>query len=302
MSPISICIATYRRPDRLGLLLADLEAQSLRPAEVVIIDNDADGSARAVVERFRTTAPFPVHYGIQPDRNIALTRNRSVAVASGEWLAFIDDDERAPREWLQQLFDAAQRFNADGVLGPVEPIVPQTAPQWIRRGKFYDFARLPSGCVVPLNRMRFGNVILRGVRLRAEKGPFDVAYGLTTGEDADLLIRMVANGANIVWSDETIVWEPIEPSRLSVRWLLQRALSGGQEFARKTVAGRYGAISAVGRVELIARSLAQFLTAGFFALLTWPLGRHRAVAWLVKASANLGKISIFLGWRYQEYA
>ena len=55
-------------------------------------------------------------------------------------------------------------------------------------------------------------------------------------------------------------------------------------------------------MKLMARALAQLLTASILALLTWPLGKHRAVAWLVKASANLGKVSIFLGWRYQEYA
>jgi len=302
MTSISVCVATYRRADRLGLLFSDLKAQSRLPDELVVVDNDAIGSARQTVEAFRAFAPFPVHYEIQPARNIALTRNRTVALASGDFLAFVDDDERAPPVWLEQLFEAVQHFQADGVLGPVEPIVPATAPRWIQRGRFYDFARLPSGTVVPLNRMRFGNIILNGARLRAEHGPFDVAYGLTTGEDADLLIRMVGHGAKIVWSDETIVWEPIEPARLSMRWLLQRALSGGQEFARKTVAGRYGSISFVGRVQLIARSLAQLLTAGILALLTWPLGRHRAVAWLVRASANLGKISIFLGWRYQEYA
>jgi succinoglycan biosynthesis protein ExoM len=302
MSSISVCIATYRRVDRLALLFSDLKAQSRLPDEVVVVDNDASGSARETVEQFRATVPFPVHYETQPARNIALTRNRTVALASGEWLAFIDDDERAPRVWLQQLLEATQRFSVDGVLGPVEPIVPETAPQWIRQGRFYDFARLPSGTVVPLNRMRFGNVILRGERLRAENGPFDVAYALTTGEDADLLIRMVGNGARIVWCDECVVWEPIEQSRLSIRWLLQRALSGGQEFARKTVAGRYGAISSLGRLKLLARSLGQLLAAGLLALVTWPLGKHRAVAWLVKASANLGKLSIFLGWRYQEYA
>ena len=31
------------------------------------------------------------------------------------------------------------------------------------------------------------------------------------------------------------------------------------------------------------------------------LCRHRAVHWLLKVSANLGKMSIFLGWHYREY-
>jgi succinoglycan biosynthesis protein ExoM len=299
---ISVCIATYRRSERLALLLADLAVQSLRPDEVVVVDNDASGSAATVVHEYRNTVPFPVQYDIQPARNISLTRNRTVAMASGDWLAFIDDDERAPADWLERLVAASVDYAADGVLGPVDPVVPPTAPDWIRRGRFYDFPRLPSGTPVPLNRMRFGNVLLHGGRLRAEPGPFDISYGLTTGEDADLLIRLVNKGARIIWDDKAVVMEPVEPARLSMRWLLQRALSGGQEFARKTVAGRYGAVSAVGRARLFVQSLLQMLVAGTMALVIWPAGRHQAVRWLVKAAANFGKISIFWGWRYREYA
>jgi succinoglycan biosynthesis protein ExoM len=35
---------------------------------------------------------------------------------------------------------------------------------------------------------------------------------------------------------------------------------------------------------------------------SWPLGRHRAAQWLTRAAANLGKLSIFWGWHYHEYA
>ena len=116
---ISLCIATYRRPDRLGALLADLGRQELRPAEVIVVDNDEAGSARAVIEAARAAgAPFPIHYDIQPQRNIALTRNRTVALATAEWVAFVDDDERAPPAWLRQLADAAAAHGAVGVLGP----------------------------------------------------------------------------------------------------------------------------------------------------------------------------------------
>ena len=300
---ISVCIATYRRQERLALLLADLCAQRRPIAEVIVVDNDAQGSAQAVVEQRRSSgAPFELKYAIQPQRNIALTRNRTVELATGDWLAFVDDDERAPAEWIGKLMDATERYAADGVLGPVEPRVPADAPAWIRRGKFYDFPHMASGEAVPLNRMRFGNVVLRGSTLRAEPGPFDVKYGLTTGEDADLLIRLVQRGARVVWCDEAEVLEPIEPARLSLRWLVMRAVSGGQEFARKTVAGRYGPVTAAGRALLLLRSIAQLVAAGLLAILTFPLGRHRAAAWLIRGASNFGKISIFWGWRYDEYA
>jgi succinoglycan biosynthesis protein ExoM len=300
---VSVCIATYRRPDRLEALLGDLLRQTLLPDQVVIADNDAEASARRVVERLRAGGvPFRLDYAVEPQRNIARTRNLSVVMAQGDWLAFIDDDERAPESWLCRLIVAAVRYRADGVLSPVEPRLPPNAPQWIRRGRFYDFPHQPSGSQVPLNRMRFGNVLLRGKLLRAEPGPFDERYGLGTGEDGDLLVRLAHKGARIVWSEEAPVFEPIESHRLSLRWLLRRAFCGGQEFARQTVRGRYASISWCGRSVFFARATVQLLIAATLAAVCWPVGRHWGACWLIRAWANFGKLTAFWGGHLQAYS
>ena len=301
---IGICIATYRRPERLGLLLEDLAGQLESPAEVNIVDNDPAQSARIVAERFGSSAPFLVRYDVQPERGIALTRNRTVSLASRDcdWLASVDDDERLPPEWLEQLMIAVKQYSADAVLAPVVPVVPEDAPYWIRRGNFYDFPRMQSGESVPLNRLRFGNVIVRGELMRNEPGPFNAAYGLMTGEDADLLIRLIKKGAHVVWCDEAVVHEPVESARLSLRWLLQRAFSGGQEFARKTLSGSYGNTGYRTKFILLGRSGAQLLVAILLSALALPFGRHRSVHWLIRAAANFGKLSTFWGWQYHEYA
>lgn len=302
ITSISVCIATYRRAERLEALLEDLRGQTLPPAEVVVVDNDVDGSARGVVERCKLAQPpFRVIYDIQPQKNISLTRNRTVELATREWLAFVDDDERAPASWLERLAETASAHGADGVLGPVDPVVPADAPRWIRRGRFYDFPRMKTGTVVPPNRLRFGNLVLRAAALRSMDVIFDPAYGLTGGEDGDLLSRMTLRGARIVWCDEAIVQEPIEKSRLNLKWLLRRALRGGQDFARHSLSGRYGHRTA-GRSRLFGRALLQMIAAAAMAVLVLPLGRHHAAHWLTKASANVGKLSIFLGWHYREYA
>ena len=299
---ISVCIATFRRPEKLGSLIDDLAKQERLPDEVVVVDNEAAGGAKAVVEQRRIGAPFPIKYAIQPERGIALTRNLTVELAEGDWLAFVDDDERAPPSWLRQLVEAAAQYRADGVLAPVVPSVPDDAPEWIRRGRFYDFPRAESGTIVPLNRMRFGNVLLRGEPLRREPGPFDTDYQLTTGEDCDLLSRMANNGAKIIWCDEAIVIEPVEAKRLSLKWILMRALSGGQEFARNTLDGTYGQPTPMIRVQLFIRASLQLISALGLAAITLPLGRHRAVHWLARAWANLGKLSAFWDWKYQAYS
>lgn len=303
MTAVSLCIATYQRADRLTALLADLTRQHRLPDEVVIVDNDAAGSARAVVERcIAGGAPFPIRYDVQPVKNISLTRNKTVSLASGSWVAFIDDDERAPAAWLGQLIAAAERFAADGVLGPVDPIVPADAPRWIRRGRFYEFPRMPTGTVIPPNRLRFGNVLLRGSWLRETAGPFDPAYGLTGGEDGDLLSRLAQRGARLVWCDEALVHEPVEERRLTLHWLLRRALSGGQDFARHSLSGRYGVMSRAARIGFFSRALAQAAAAAVLAAISLPAGRHHAAHWLTKVAANVGKLSVFWGWQYREYA
>lgn len=300
---ISICIATHRRPECLHALLDDLARQRRLPQEVVVVDNDEHGSARATVDLARRAIPpYPIRYAVQPQKNIAVTRNRSVAIAAGNWLAFIDDDERAPPAWLDQLAEAAESLGADGVLGPVEPVLPAGAPAWLRRGRFYHWARLSTGATVPIKSLRFGNVLLRAALLRTPTAPFDPAYGLTGGEDGDLLARLAQGGSRIVWCDEAVVHEPVAPARLSLRWLLLRAMRGGQDFARHVLAGRHGPVTVTRRAALFGRALAQAAAAAALAAVSLPLGLHVAAYWLTKLSANLGKLSTFLGLHYREYA
>ncbi|MBS7811738.1 glycosyltransferase family 2 protein [Roseococcus pinisoli] len=301
---ISVCIATYRRPDLLGALLGDLAVQTRLPEQIVIVDNDAAASAAAVVNDWRARLPrIDLSYEVQPEQNISLTRNRTVALADGDLLAFIDDDERAPPHWLAELEAALLRFNADGALAPVLPVLPAHAPEWIRRGGFYDRYQMPTGSVVPPNELRIGNAILVADRLRWLDPVFNPDYGLTGGEDGDMLLRLVNGGARLIWCEAAAVSEPVPEARLRLGWILKRAMRGGQDFARHFRVGRFGGRPSTARsVMFFARAASQMVTAAGLAILTLPVGRHRAAYWLGRACANFGKLSVLLGWHYREYA
>ena len=51
---VSVCICTYRRPEQLAWLLDDLIAQTRRPDEVVVVDNEPAGGGQASVEAARS--------------------------------------------------------------------------------------------------------------------------------------------------------------------------------------------------------------------------------------------------------
>ncbi len=300
---ISLCIATFRRPTKLGRLLEDLAGQSQQPTEVVVVDNDAAQTARAVLDRFRARGyPCRLVYAVEPQQNISLARNRCVALATGRWLAFVDDDERAPAEWLQRLAACAGTAAADGVLGPVIPVLPEGTAKWLGNGTLHDWPRMRTGTVVPANRLRFGNVLLSRSWLTVQPEPFDPALGLTGGEDGDLLGRLRQQGARLVWCDEAWVQEPVDPSRLRLRWLWLRAMRGGQDHARHLLRGRYGTKGPLGRAAYFMRALLQVLFAAAIALLVMGAMPHQGVRWLLRVSANLGKLSVLGGLHHREYA
>src|SRR5262245_23641049 len=124
ISHISVCICTYKR---LALLRRTLDAlreqdtEGLFTYSIVVADNDRLESARQMVTSFAGSTSLAVTYCVEPEQNIALVRNQALALASGEFVALIDDDEFPNRDWLLQAFKACNQPGVDGVLGPVRP-------------------------------------------------------------------------------------------------------------------------------------------------------------------------------------
>ena len=76
---ISICICTYLRPTLLSQLIVRLKNQrtdGLFTYSVVVVDNDASGSGKAAVAGAGAATSMPISYHIEPERNIAMARNR----------------------------------------------------------------------------------------------------------------------------------------------------------------------------------------------------------------------------------
>ncbi len=132
MARVTIMIPTQRRPDGLAVAARSVFGQiGVDPAtlELVIVDNDQVPSARPVAEDLAKNAPFSLIYVHEPKAGVANARNAGMAKASGDLIAFLDDDEEAPAGWLAALLAAQDRFDADVVFGPVKARAP-AAPMW----------------------------------------------------------------------------------------------------------------------------------------------------------------------------
>ncbi len=300
---VSVCINTYHRPAELVQLLHDLAAQVGEPgvAEVVVTDNDAAGSARASVEPLIGQMPYTLIYQIEPVQNIALTRNRGIHRASGDWIGFLDDDERVRPDWLALMAAQARRSNADGVFSYVIQDLPATLPDWLpdEGGSIHGHRRFKSGEVMPANQLFSGNVLIRKATLLLRDGPFEPGYGLSGGEDADLFNALRLKGAHFVWCDEAWASEKLPPERLTQEWFLRRRRRGAQDYALQVLDGVFGPVTATTRLKLWVDSVFKLMTAALgYGLLSLP-GAIPATRfdWRRKMEAQLGKIDVLMGRR-----
>lgn len=233
---ISVCICTFKRPELLKRLLNELEHQEtegLFSYSVVVADNDCEESAKQVVLEISARSSIRVTYCVEPQQNIALARNKALANARGDFIAFIDDDEYPSPNWLCALFKTCRATGADGVLGPVMPYFEHEPPQWAIRGRFFERPTHETGYRVGLSEARTGNVMFRSTILDGMAELFRAEFG-TGGEDVDLFARLMDKGGVFVWCSEAPVYEAVPPARCTRAFLLRREmLRGSLSFKRR---------------------------------------------------------------------
>jgi len=209
-------------------LLQDLGKQDtggLFTFSIVVVDNDRSGSARDVVEEFQAQSPVQIGYFLEPRQNIALARNKAVEQASGDFVAFIDDDEFPINCWLMTLYEACMKFKVDGVLGPVKPHFDEIPPSWVIKGKFYERPTYRTGLVIDWRKGRTGNVLLRRHVFKEYEQPFSPEF--RNGEDQEFFHRAIEKGHVFIWCDEAVAYEVVPPLRWNRKFLLRRALLRG---------------------------------------------------------------------------
>ena len=289
MIETTIVIPSYRRPDDLARAVASVLAQEGVDAlyEILVVDNDPQGSAAPVAERMAAASPIAVRYVLEARPGISHARNTGVAHAAGRYLAFLDSDEVVGPHWLTHLLGALRRFGADAVVGPVLPHFPEGVEiDAYRRYAYTRDARVPTGTA--LLRWNIGNSLFDKARCFVGPEPFLPRLGLTGGEDTVFLRQITRRGCTMVWCGEAPAWETVPAERLDADYLLRRAFRGAQTttFVCTTVRPRE-----LGRaLRFMAAGCAQVLFYGPPALALKAIHHERWLPLMAKAVGGLGKV------------
>lgn len=280
---IEVLVCTFRRP-ALAATLASLAAQRLPEGvalAVIVADNDGTPSARALAEAADAAGPHRVRYLHAPERNISIARNACLDAATADWVAFVDDDETAPPDWIAQLWAREQATGADAVFGPALASYPAGTPDWIRAVDLHS--NRPERRAGRVMTGHTCNALLRWAGAPWQDARFDLSRGRAGGEDTAFFFALHRRGARFEIAEDAPVHEVVAPERLRPGWLFRRRFRMGQSYVSSTA-------TVPGRIRLAALAGAKAAFSAGMTILTLPFAQARAF-WALRATLHAGVVA-----------
>lgn len=286
---VSVILPTFRRPDGLATALASLSGQSAigLPIELVVVDNDPGGSAESAVADYSETAPFPVIYVHEPNPGVSNARNAALAAASGRYLAFLDDDQEAGPDWLEELLQTLQAHGAVLAFCPTDAIVPNKGRDEAFMVDFFSRnPELSDGLTYDV--FGCGNSILDRNIVALPEPAFDPASNELGGEDDILFAYLIAQGGKIAWTNTVRAKEYIRPHRATRNYVWIRSYAFGQGHAlyafEATPRDWFGVIKWMGI------GIGQTIIFGLISAITWATRRPSFLNWSARFCDAIGKV------------
>ena len=286
---VAIAICTFHRQEGLQRALDGLWKQTgilSMDVTVLVVDNDPAGSAGPIVERNLPPPGWSLRYVIEPRPGVSHARNRCLAEANADFIAFIDDDEVPEPNWLAALLETQRNTGADAVFGSVISRYETMPPAWMSDCGAHKNSHHPTGSEIGWENCYTANVLLSHRIVTLAGGSFDSRFAITGGEDTLFFARPERAGAKLIWCDEAVVFEDIPPSRLRLAWILRRSFKGGQTWVRI----RAESNRAVWLPMALRGAIFALIAAGAL-LPTFLISRGAAVRQAQRVAGGLGKMT-----------
>lgn len=220
---VTVAVCTRDRPESLRLCLTSLLGLDYPRVDLLVVDNaPSDSTSRDVVTD--VDSGHRIRYVVEARPGVSWARNRAIAEAGNDFIAYVDDDEVVDPHWLTEVVRAFTEVpGVDAVSGPMVAAELVTRAQvWFEmygghnKGKtnerrVYDPANgMEQSPYYPLppfgtgGNMAFRRAALVGI------GGFDTALGAGSpaagAEDTLVFSRILAAGGSMVYQPTAVVW------------------------------------------------------------------------------------------------
>jgi ADP-heptose:LPS heptosyltransferase/GT2 family glycosyltransferase len=242
--PVTVIVLTANRLARLQECLVSIVNQRHPADQIVVVENGSTDDTPQFLREVRLPVPLTV-VSRDGSGSFAAARNEGVRAATGEWVAFLDDDCEADGAWLERLLAAAEAGNLVAVGGAVLPADPLQAPDGFPAEASWAAGLLPEEFFGPDGGRRIlpttSNLLARRDLLLEEPfqetgGEFEegVAVYRLGREDAEWWRRLRLQGRAMGIAGRAIAWHHVGQDRMEWATLLERAALDGRAHWQRT--------------------------------------------------------------------
>ncbi len=279
---VSVIVCSHDRLHYVRACIASLARQSVGDDgfEIILVDSGSPAPVAAEMKRLADGCPNMRLIRVESS-GVSLARNQGARAATGDYLAYIDDDAMAAPDWIEQIQRVlAEHDHRPAVLGgKVMPVWEKPLPRWwpaALRGVLsiieHDGAGEYRTDAVPAKLEPYGvNMILRR-DVMLEHGGFPEDLGrlglvLQSDEEVQLAWRLQDAGFSAIYDSRVLVRHSIQAKRFCAEWLLARLYWQGASTVRtRRLLGQDGLV----RHEFPRRLIVEAITLPF----TWLVPRH----------------------------
>jgi glycosyltransferase involved in cell wall biosynthesis len=219
---VSVVVVTYNRPNDVKDTVDSLLGQSVKPFEVIVIDN---GSNPPLNIELRSRNIKRIRF----DQEVGLSnaRNYGISIARGGYIAFIDDDAVADRRWLEEIQKGIDV--ADILGGPIRPAHQAVPPEWWNEKDFGECAGIGNA----LNRFIWGgNMVVRKGAF-STVGLFNPILGRRNGkllgfEEVDFIDRATKKGLSAQFMPAAVVYHKVTRKRMTFGYIVRWSYNAGK--------------------------------------------------------------------------
>lgn len=237
---VIICAHTERRWDDTLAAVASVRGQSHVAKEViVVVDHN-----RSLYERLKSALPDTTVAENREQQGLSGGKNTGIAMASGQVVAFLDDDAIADANWLKFMVDSYEEPGVVGVGGLTLPKWDTQRPSWFPAE--FDWV---VGCTyvgMPAHRAPVRNLLGGNASFRREVfekvGGFSSGIGRAQGkrplgcEETEFCIRLNQQlpGAVLLFDDRAMIWHRVGAERSRFAYYRARCYAEGLSKAMVT--------------------------------------------------------------------
>jgi glycosyltransferase involved in cell wall biosynthesis len=208
---ISVVIPLYNKAQHIAETLGSVLAQSMKPREIIVIDDGSTDDGADVVRRFEGAG---VRLISQSNQGVSAARNRGLEEATGDYVAFIDADDFWLPDHLRTLSELIEKWS--------QAVLVSTSHMIKRDGAVYlAKSSLPSGwegCIDNFftafaKDLSLVNASTACVKRRVALGLGGFPVGVKRGEDIILWVRLALHGVVAHKSVTTAVYNQVAENR-----------------------------------------------------------------------------------------